>query len=126
MNESFNSSSSRLALLGTLLMLAACASTPAPVVDVAMSEASVTRASAAGGAALAPAEMTMARDKLERAKVAMAAQNYELARALAEESQLDAQLAEAKARSSKARKTANDDLEGIRALREELDRKTSK
>lgn len=68
--------------------------------------------------------MQTAREKLDRAKLAMSKEDYDTARNLAEEAQVDAQLAEAKARSGKARKAADELQEGIRVLREELNRKT--
>ncbi len=109
---------------GTSFLMAACASTPAPTEQMAVSGAAVTRAAGAGGTEMAPAEMQTAREKLDRAKLAMSKEDYDTARNLAEEAQVDAQLAEAKARSGKARKAADELQEGIRVLREELNRKT--
>ncbi len=111
-------------LIGTLVLISACASTPPPTEQMAVSDAAVARASTAGGGEAAPADMQMARQKLDRAKVAMKAEDYDLARSLSEEAQVDAQLAEAKAGSTKARKAADELREGVRVLREELDRKT--
>ena len=111
-------------IAGTSFLMAACASTPAPTEQMAVSGAAVTRAAGAGGTEMAPAEMQTAREKLDRAKLAMSKEDYDTARNLAEEAQVDAQLAEAKARSGKARKAADELQEGIRVLREELNRKT--
>jgi hypothetical protein len=105
------------------LLMAACASTPAPTEQVAVSTAALANATSAGGGEIAPAEMGMARDKMGRANVAMAAKEYDRAQVLAAEAQVDAQLAGAKARSSKARKAADELQESIRVLREEMDRK---
>jgi hypothetical protein len=91
-------------LLAATLALAACASTPAPSAQVAVSTAALASAGAAGGSEAAPLEMRLARDKLARANVAMAAKEYDAARALAEEAEVDAQLAAAKARSGKSAK----------------------
>lgn len=110
-------------ILGASFLMAACAGVPAPTEQMAVSTAAVTRAAGAGGTETAPAEMQMARDKLERAKLAMTKEDYDRARGLAEEAQVDAQLAEAKARSGKAGKAAAELQEGIRVLREELNRK---
>jgi Domain of unknown function (DUF4398) len=112
-----------LSLTGASLLLAACASTPPPTELMAVSGAAVTSAVSAGAVESAPLEMRSARDKLDRAKVAMTEKHYELARSLAQEAQVDAQLAEAKARSGKAGKAADTVRDDNRALREELDRK---
>ncbi|HEY1089619.1 MAG TPA: DUF4398 domain-containing protein, partial [Burkholderiaceae bacterium] len=69
------------------------------------------------------AEMQMAREKLNQAHAAMTREDFDRARNLAQEAQVDAQLAEAKSRSGKARKAAEELQEGVRVLREELDRK---
>lgn len=112
-------------LLGSsIVVLTACASVPPPTEQMAVSTAAVAHASTAGGGEAAPADMQMARQKLDRARLAMQAENYDLARVLSEEAQVDAQLAEAKAGSIKARKAASELSEGVRVLREELDRKT--
>jgi len=67
--------------------------------------------------------MKSARDKLDRAEVAMAAKDYDRALSLAQEAQVDAKLAEVKADSSKARKAAAELQEDTRVLQEEIDRK---
>jgi membrane-bound lytic murein transglycosylase B len=111
-------------VLGCALVLAACASaTPPPNERMAVATAAVAHAAAAGGPEFAPVEMRMARDKLQRATVAMTGKDHATADSLAEQAQLDAQLAEAKAESAKARKAADAVSEGSRVLREELDRK---
>jgi len=108
----------------TAISVVACASTPPPTELMAVSTASVARAVTAGGGEAAPLEMRLARDKLERAKVAMEAKDYELARKLALEAQVDAQLAGAKSQAARAGKAAAVIQEDSRVLREELDRKS--
>jgi len=111
-------------VLGSALVLAACASTPPPPNErMAVATAAVAHAAAAGGPEFAPVEMRLARDKLQRATVAMTGKDHATADTLAEQAQLDALLAEAKAESAKARKAADAVSEGSRVLREELDRK---
>jgi hypothetical protein len=80
-------------------------------------------AGAAGGSEAAPLEMRMARDKLARANAAMAAKDYDAARSLAEESEVDAQLAGVKSRSGQSSKAATEVEDASRALREEMNRK---
>jgi Domain of unknown function (DUF4398) len=111
-------------LVGATLLLMACASTPPPTALMAVSASAVTDAAAAGGNDAAPVEMRAARDKLDRAKLAMGEKKYDVARALAEEAQVDAHLAEAKAHATKAGKAADTVREDSRILKEELDRKT--
>jgi hypothetical protein len=94
-----------------------------PTDQIAVTTAAIAHAEAAGGQALAPAEMGLARDKLRRAHLAVAAQAPTEARRLAQQAQLDALLAEAKAESSKAQKAADEVLAASRALREEMGRK---
>lgn len=111
-------------VIGASIILGACASRPpAPTAQMAVTGAAVADATRAGATESAPAEMSMARDKLERAKVALAAKDYALARSLAQEAELDAQLAEVKTHSSKSSAAAVEVQEGIRVLREEMDRK---
>ena len=64
----------------------------------------------------------MATEKADKAKQAMRDENYVLARRLAEQALVDAQLAESKAQSTEARQTATQLREGIEALRREADR----
>jgi hypothetical protein len=105
------------------LLLGACASTPPPTAQMAVASSALTHAAGAGAAELAPAEMAMARDKMARANQAMLVKDHDTALALAEQAQLDALLAEAKAESIKAQKAAVAMQEASRALREEMARK---
>ncbi len=110
-------------LIGASIILGACASTPPPVEQVAVSTAAVASATRAGGPEWAAVEMRMAREKLDRANLAMTAKEHDSARMFAQQSQVDAQLAEAKAHSSKARKAADEAQEANRVLSEEMQRK---
>jgi hypothetical protein len=105
-------------------VMAGCASVPAPTEQLAVSKAAVANAVDAGGPEFAPVEMRAAQEKLDRAGQAMAAKDYNSARSLAEQAQVDAQLAGSKARSAKAQKAALAVQDDRRALREELDRKS--
>jgi hypothetical protein len=61
---------------------------------------------------------------MARAEQAVAAKEYERALVLAQQAQLDAQLAEAKAETVKSRKAADALVDASRALREEMSRQT--
>ncbi len=105
------------------VVMAGCASVPQPTEQIAVSNSAITNAARAGGTEYAPVEMAAARDKMVRANRAMAKEDYEDARRLAEEAQVDARLAEKKAESAKARQAAVAMSEDIRVLREEINRK---
>lgn len=124
----FGVSSTRLQLLlaGALLVLGGCASSPpAPTDQLAVSKAAVDQAVSAGAPEFAPSELSSARDKLDRANLAMAKKDYTEARMLAEQAQVDAQLAVTKARSSKAQKAVAALQQSNRVLREEINRNTT-
>ncbi|MDO8704272.1 MAG: DUF4398 domain-containing protein [Sulfuricaulis sp.] len=104
--------------------IAGCASIPPPTEQIAVSKVAVSNATIAGGNEFASADMRAAQDKLDRAIQAMTAEDYKNARLLAEQAQVDAQLAAAKARSAKAQKAATTVQEGSEVLRKEIDRKS--
>lgn len=105
-----------------LAVLGGCASTPPPNTELALGQAAVERASGPA-AAEAPAELALARDKMMRANAAFADKDYALARRLSEQASADAALAEAQARSVRSQRALTEVREGIRQLREEMDRK---
>ena len=110
------------ALAVLALALAACSSIPPPREQMAVSKAAVERASGPAGSEAA-VELALARDKLERANLAMGREDYLEARRLAEEAESDATYAEAKARSVRASGALQEVRESIRMLREEMSRR---
>jgi len=112
------------AAIAALFALAGCASTPAPTEQMAVSKAAVSNASSAGGNEFAPLQFKAALDKMDDAERAMIKKDYVLARKLAEQAEVDAQLAGAMARSAKSKKAADTLQEDSRVLRQEIDRKT--
>ena len=104
------------------VIIGGCASTAPPTEQMAVSKSAIANAVSAGGSEYAPVEMRLAQEKMDRASRAMAREDYEIARALAEEAQADARLAEKKADSAKARKAAVVMQDDIHALREEINR----
>lgn len=104
------------------LTMAGCASIPAPTEQLAVSKVALSNANSAGGNEYAMAEMRSAQDKLDRAMQAMTAEKYAKALALAEQAQVDAKLAETKARSAKAQLAASSAQDGSDVLRKEIDR----
>jgi septal ring factor EnvC (AmiA/AmiB activator) len=106
----------------SIIFISACAGIPAPTEQMAVSKAAVNNASSAGGNEFAPVQLKSAMDKMDSAERAMTEENYLIARQLAEQAQVDAQLAAATARSSKAQRAASALQEDTRVLRQELDR----
>lgn len=110
--------------VGAAIFMAGCASTPAPTEQMILAKNAVSDANSAGGNEFAPVQLKSAMEKMAGAERAMGAKDYVLARQLAEQAQVDAQLAAATARSAKAQKAANVVQEDSRVLRQEIDRKT--
>ena len=129
MNYNFNAPKllqaiSIICVSGLVLLLPGCASTPAPNEQMALSRAAVSNASSAGANEFAPLLLKSAMEKMDSAERAMVDKNYALARQLAEQAQVDAQLAGSMARSAKAKSAADALDENNRVLREELERKS--
>lgn len=106
------------------VLIAGCASIPAPTEQFAVSRAAITSATRNGGNEYAPLELKTAVEKMERAEQAMQKEDYLLAGRLAEQAQLDAKLAETKTDLAKTQKTVDDTQESNRVLREEIKRTT--
>lgn len=112
--------------VATAIFMTACASTPqasAPTEQMALSRSAISSASSAGGSEYAPVELKSAMDKMDSAERAMGTKNYGLARQMAEEAQVDAQLAATAARAGKAQKAANALQQSDNVLKKELNRK---
>ena len=113
------------AVLVTLLMvvMTGCAvQVPAPEKEVTLATQSIVQAESSGAVEFAPVELKSARDKLNQANRAMDNQEHIVARRLAEEAMVDANLAEAKARSAKSQKVVDELKESIRILEQEMNR----
>jgi len=107
-----------------LVALAACASTPIPNEKIAVAKASLARAEQSGAPEFAPVELATARDKLARAEKAVADHDAQPATVLAEQADVDAQLAEATAMQKKSHKAATEFDTSMQALRQEAMRST--
>jgi hypothetical protein len=104
--------------------LAACVSIPIPNEKIAVAKASVQRAEQSGAPELAPVEMAAARDKLTRAEKAATDREAGPADRLAEQANIDAQLAEATAQQQRSRKAAMEFDASMQTLRSESMRNT--
>lgn len=109
-------------LASIAVFTAGCAGTPPPKAQLAVSKVAVANATSAGSNEFAPLEIKAAVEKLTQAEKAMVEEEYERARYLAEQAQVDATLAEAKTRAAKSQQTVEASQEAIRVLREELSR----
>mgnify|MGYP006184344257 FL=1 len=111
------------ALAAISLTLMACATKiAAPTQELALSRAAIEAAARAGAAELAPTELNIARQKQAMADTAMTQEQYSQALLLSNEVQVDARLAEAKARSTRANQAAGEIREDGRVLRQEINR----
>jgi hypothetical protein len=113
-----------LALAGSALLLAGCASKGvAPVAQLATARASIAQAESAGALQLAPVEMLAAREKLGRAEAAVREERFADARRWAEQAEADAEVAERKSRAARSTSAVEELARGNAALEKELERK---
>ncbi len=102
--------------------LSGCSARNHPAAILSQAEIAVWEASESRAPQHAPLELRVAREKLEAAKQALKAENYDSARRLAEQALVDAQLAKAKADSQFARHNAEELQKTLDALRIEAER----
>ena len=106
------------------LGVSALAATPVANEKIAVAKASVQRAEQSGAPELAPVEMAAAREKLARAEKAATDREAKPAAMLAEQADIDAQLAEATAQQQRSHKAAMEFDASMQALRGESVRAT--
>ena len=112
-------------ITGMLIALAGCASKgEPPVAQLATARASITQAESAGALQSAPVEILAARDKLGRAEAAVREERFADARRLAEQAEVDAELAERKTRAAKSAAAVEELARGNAALEKELERRS--
>ena len=102
-----------------LLALTACASDPAPLEQMRLTEQAVAQARAVGADEQVP-ELLLAEDKLNRAQSAMDEEAFKQARVLAEQAELDARLAEARVVTAKSQAQLAELSNRINRLRRQL------
>jgi hypothetical protein len=117
--EDYKSIKGAAVFTAVVLGVAACATGPIPNEKIAVAKASVQRAEQAGAPQLAPVEFTTAQDKLLRAEKAAADHDAQPATTLAEQANVDAQLAEATAQEKTSHKAAVELDASLQALRQE-------
>jgi Domain of unknown function (DUF4398) len=103
----------------TCLILTACSTVRPDFAIFDSADESIQAAAAAGGDEFAPVEMRFAREKLANAKKGFEKEKYEVSVYLAEEAEINAELAIAKARTAKLRRQVNE----LRKNNQELEAK---
>lgn len=102
------------------LLLAACATTPPDPRILENAQAAILRAEAAGGTEHAPLELRLASRRLALAQEAFDAGNIQGARHLADQAEIEAQLAQARTRAALLRITLEQKRQEYEALKAEL------
>lgn len=109
-------------LLAVLLAAACAAVETMPAAEIATAQAAITQAERVGAQSAAPVELLAAREKLEKADIAVREERFGDARRLAEAAEADATLAERKARAAKAQSAAQELVRSNELLRIEAGR----
>ena len=104
-------------LVGVALFGAACASVPEPKGELANADLALRKSEAVNAAEVAPLDARMAREKLEKARVEMGEEKYQSARRLAQQAEVDALVAEAKARSTRVQNQTQELRDEVEKLR---------
>ncbi|MFH1217504.1 MAG: DUF4398 domain-containing protein [Pseudomonadota bacterium] len=113
----------KVLLVSASLGLAACGTKyPPPDSQMNMATSEIGQAESIGAYESAPLELKSARDKLEQAKQAVQREDNLAAKRLAEQAIVDANLAQAKARTAKSQKTVEELKASIQTLQDELNR----
>lgn len=110
-------------LCATALGIVACASTPMPVDKLAVAKTSVERAEQAQAAQFAQVELQNARTKLAAAQSAAEKKNGEAAARMADQADVDAQLAESTARAKQQEQLVTEMEKSLTDLRNETQRR---
>lgn len=99
--------------------IVACASAPMPVDKLAVAQSSINRAEQAQAAQFAQVELNSARNKFAAAQAAANSKDGEVAARLADQAEVDAQLAEATARAKQQQQLVTEMEASLRDLRNE-------
>jgi septal ring factor EnvC (AmiA/AmiB activator) len=105
--------------------IVACASAPMPTDKLAVAKSAVDRAEQAQAAQFAQVELTTARNKLAAAQAAADKHDADVAARMADQAEVDAQLAEYTARAKQQEQLVDQMEAGLRDLRNEAQRNSS-
>jgi hypothetical protein len=100
--------------------LSTCASAPLPHEQISMSKAALNRAISADATQYAPLQMKTAQDKMSQLDRAVGEKDYAKVRVLAQQIEVDANLAERTARTARADQQLKAAKEGINVLKQEM------
>jgi hypothetical protein len=103
-----------------LAVLTGCAGHPVPRENLARAETGIDNARQAGALTDAPVELRRAQEKLDAARAAARNDENQRAARLANEAQVDAELAQQKAISARSQRSLAEIRQGINTLRQEL------
>src|SRR3954464_15088659 len=106
--------------------IVACASSPMPVDKLAVAKSSVERAEQAQAAQFAQVELSTARNKLAAAQAAADKRDADIAARLADQADVDAQLAESTARAKQQEQLVDQMEASLNDLRHESMRNSSR
>ena len=115
-------------ILGSLVLIIAtsCATTKPPTDELARTQAAINQAEQVGARDYAPLEIREAKKKLDQARELMDRKEFERAARLADQAEVDAELAEVKTLSGKTQKAVNELRESRKALKQEILRNQQK
>jgi len=105
--------------------IVACAATPMPSDKLAVAQNSIQRAEQAQAAQFAAVELTSARNKLAAARAAADKRDADLAARMADQAEVDAQLAEFTARAKQQEQLVSEMDASLNDLRNEAQRKST-
>ncbi|MGZ8163317.1 MAG: DUF4398 domain-containing protein [Methylobacter sp.] len=108
--------------LAVTLLIVGCGTNP-PVEQMSVAEHLIEDADINKATQYSPLEMRIARENFEAAKAAMAAEDYDKARRLAEKVAVDVETASAKADSIRAKNAVDELRQSIDTLRQEINSK---
>jgi len=110
---------------GIAFGIVACASAPPPVEKLTIAKTSIERADQARAGQFAPVELNQARAKLTAAQTAADKHDQALAARMADQADVDAQLAEATSRAKQQEQLVTEMDDSLRDLRNETLRRNS-
>jgi septal ring factor EnvC (AmiA/AmiB activator) len=105
--------------------IVACASAPMPVEKLAVAKSSIERAEQAQAAQFAQVELTSARNKYAAAQAAADKKEADIAARMADQADVDAQLAESTARAKQQEQLVGEMDKSLRDLRNETLRRNN-
>ena len=108
-----------------LLLISACAAAPiAPTAELQAAETAIKAAEQARVADYASPDLAEARNKLNAANASLQLKEMDMARRLAEQARVDADLALARSQATKAKVVNDEMLKGTQSLKQEMQRTT--